>query len=196
MWVLSHSVVSDSVRNRLDCSPPGSSIHETSQATVLEWVAISFSRGSSPPRDRTCVSYISYIGRRILYRCPTWEKQDCPGGPVVKTAFPTVGLRVWSLFEELIPYMLCGTAKKKKKNYWYLSAISISTLNIESNYSVKINYLEKNWDLNPLGQLFSNILALTLLYTFKNCLGFKVFYVYVNYTYWYLLSHIIIQNWN
>ena len=129
MWVLSHSVVSDSVRNRLDCSPPGSSIHETSQATVLEWVAISFSRGSSPPRDRTCVSYISYIGRRILYRCPTWEKQDCPGGPVVKTAFPTVGLRVWSLFEELIPYMLCGTAKKKKKKLLIL--ISHQYFNLE-----------------------------------------------------------------
>ena len=34
----------------MDCSPPGSSVHEILQARILEWVAISFSRGSSPPR--------------------------------------------------------------------------------------------------------------------------------------------------
>ena len=41
----------------LDCSPPGSSIHGILQARVLEWVAISFSRGSSRPRDQTQVSH-------------------------------------------------------------------------------------------------------------------------------------------
>ena len=40
----------------MDCSPPGSSVHEIFQARILEWVAISFSRGSSQPRDRTQVS--------------------------------------------------------------------------------------------------------------------------------------------
>ena len=34
-----------------NCSPPGSSVHGVLQARVLEWVAISFSRGSSRPRD-------------------------------------------------------------------------------------------------------------------------------------------------
>ena len=34
-------------------SPPGFSIHGILQARILEWVAISFSRGSSQPRDRT-----------------------------------------------------------------------------------------------------------------------------------------------
>ena len=42
--------------NPMDCSPPGSSVHGTFQARVLEWVAISFSRGSSQTRDWTCVS--------------------------------------------------------------------------------------------------------------------------------------------
>ena len=37
----------------MDCSPPGSSVHGIFQARLLEWVAISFSRGSSWPRDRT-----------------------------------------------------------------------------------------------------------------------------------------------
>ena len=39
--------------NPVDCSPPGSSVHRILQARILEWVAISFSRGSSQPRDRT-----------------------------------------------------------------------------------------------------------------------------------------------
>ena len=40
----------------MDCSPPGSSVHGILQARILEWVAISFFRGSSQPRDRTWVS--------------------------------------------------------------------------------------------------------------------------------------------
>ena len=43
----------------MDCSPPGSSIHGIFQARVLEWVAISFSRGSSWPRDWTQVSRVA-----------------------------------------------------------------------------------------------------------------------------------------
>ena len=42
----------------MDCSLPGSSVPGIFQAIVLEWIAISFSRGSSRPRDRTQVSYI------------------------------------------------------------------------------------------------------------------------------------------
>ena len=45
--------------NPVDCSPPSSSVHGILQARVLEWVAISFSRGSSRPRDRTQVSRIA-----------------------------------------------------------------------------------------------------------------------------------------
>ena len=37
--------------NPMDCSPPGSSVHGISQARILEWVAIPFSKGSSWPRD-------------------------------------------------------------------------------------------------------------------------------------------------
>ena len=40
----------------MDCSPQGFSVHEISQARILEWVAISFSRRSFWPRDWTCVS--------------------------------------------------------------------------------------------------------------------------------------------
>ena len=56
--------------NRMDCSPPGSSVHVVSQARILKWIAVSFSRGSSPLRDCTL---ISCIGRRILYHWATRE---------------------------------------------------------------------------------------------------------------------------
>ena len=45
--------------NPMDCSPPGSSVHDILQASILEWVAISLSRGSSWPRDGTHVSWIA-----------------------------------------------------------------------------------------------------------------------------------------
>ena len=48
----------------MDCSPPGSSVHGISQARILEWVAISYSRGSSQCRDRICVFC---IGRWIFF---------------------------------------------------------------------------------------------------------------------------------
>ena len=43
----------------MDYSPPGSSVHGTSQARILEWVAMPFSRRSSQPRDQTHVSCIA-----------------------------------------------------------------------------------------------------------------------------------------
>ena len=49
--------VSDSLRPT-DCSPPGSSVHGILQARILEWLAFSYSRGSSP-RDQTWVSGIA-----------------------------------------------------------------------------------------------------------------------------------------
>ena len=57
----------------MDCSPLGSSVHGFLQARMLEWVAMPSSRGSSPPRDPTFISYISLIGRWFLPLAP-------PGG--------------------------------------------------------------------------------------------------------------------
>ena len=69
-WLLesesvSHTVVSDSC-SPMDCSPPGSSVRAILQARILEWVAISFSRGSSWLRDWTWVSGI--VGRFFTVR--------------------------------------------------------------------------------------------------------------------------------
>ena len=56
----------------MDCSPPGSSVHRILQAKILEWVAISSSRGSSWPRDWTWVSCIA--GRFFT----VWATRETP----------------------------------------------------------------------------------------------------------------------
>ena len=56
--------------NTMDCSMTGSSVQGISQARILEWVALSFFRGSSQLRDRT---QVSCIGRQILYHLATRE---------------------------------------------------------------------------------------------------------------------------
>ena len=71
----------------MDCSLPGSSVRGIFQARVLEWIAISFSKVSSQPRDRTPVSHIS--GRcfnlcttreALKYKNPSTNIKDFKGG--------------------------------------------------------------------------------------------------------------------
>ena len=45
----------------MDCGPPGSSVHGIFQARILEWVAISFSRVSSRPRNQNLVSCLLHF---------------------------------------------------------------------------------------------------------------------------------------
>ena len=56
----------------MDCSPPGSSVYGILQARILEWVAISFSKESSWPSNRTCVSCIA--GRFFT----NWATREAP----------------------------------------------------------------------------------------------------------------------
>ena len=45
--------------NPMDSSPAGSSVHGILQARILEWVAMASSRGTSQPRDHTCITWDS-----------------------------------------------------------------------------------------------------------------------------------------
>ena len=64
----------------IDCSPPGSSVHWIFQARLLEWVALSSSRGSSWSMDQIHLLYL-LLGRQILYHCTTFSTRHlilCP----------------------------------------------------------------------------------------------------------------------
>ena len=99
----------------MDCSLPGYSVHGISQARILEWVSISFSRGSSQPRDQTCISclvggffttelpgkptfhmsrFYSHLGK---YQA-TWAS---PASPSSFGALGGWGLSIWGLHPEL-----------------------------------------------------------------------------------------------
>ena len=59
----------------MNCSPPGSSVHGILQARMLQWEAMPVSRGSSWPRDRTCVFCVSCIAAGFFYPWATREAQ-------------------------------------------------------------------------------------------------------------------------
>ena len=68
-WVHAKLLQSDlTLWDPVDYSLPAFTVHGILQARILEWVAMLSFRGSSLPRDETFVSYISCIGRQVLYR--------------------------------------------------------------------------------------------------------------------------------
>ena len=99
--------------NPVDCSPPGPSIHGILQARILEWVPMPSSRGSSQPRDGTCVSCSSCFSRCILSHCATWETHVHPGGIIIFFDLQKKELRLrlkaWHLFwyPGFAHYFLC-----------------------------------------------------------------------------------------
>ena len=67
--------------NTMNCSPPGSPVHGILQARILEWIAMSSSRGSSWPRDQTLISCFYIVGGFFTH-WGTWEV------PLMKESFP------------------------------------------------------------------------------------------------------------
>ena len=106
--VQSHSVIRNTIScwlvaklcatlcNSMDCSPPDSSVHGSSQARILEWVAISFLRGSSSVRNLTHVSCIA--GRFFTAECPRNTVENlytlCPMVIFYKTIISSIALQL------------------------------------------------------------------------------------------------------
>jgi len=87
----------------VDCSLPGSSIHGILQARILEWVAISFSRGSSWPRKWTWVSH-------IVARCFTlWATREAHTW-LWKYKMQSFWKQVWWILRKLNIFLPCGPA--------------------------------------------------------------------------------------
>ena len=62
----------------MDGSLPGTSVHGISQARILEWIAIPFSRGSSRPKDLT---WVSCLADGFFTTSATWEAPDQATAP-------------------------------------------------------------------------------------------------------------------
>ena len=93
---VSRSVESDCLQTHGLYSSPVSSVHGISQARILEWVAISFSRGSSRPRNWT---QVSCTGKWILYHWATREVH-LPLYTHKKTLCPPWWLSWWRLYPQ------------------------------------------------------------------------------------------------
>ena len=89
--------MSDSLRP-VDYSPPSSSIHGILQARILEWVAISFSRGSSQPRDRT---QVSHLAGRHFNLCATREALKYKNTVSQKTSYRDTELQIHVLTSKI-----------------------------------------------------------------------------------------------
>ena len=132
----------------IDCSPPGSSVRGIFQAQILEWVAISFSRGSSRPRDWTCVSYIPCTGRRILYQCTTW---DDPGTIQESWFLLSSGnqSQIWQWARRPEGFPHSSVSKESAWNAGDLGSIPVSERSPEEGYGNSLQWMEA-WDLLEL----------------------------------------------
>ena len=137
----------------MDCSPPGSSVHGILQARILEWVAISFSKGSSSPRDWarhvSCIGWWFLLLLNHLESTKTAAQEglglwiwilDCKpglGGTIpslnlfISSSPPTLQRRVWSPF---IKPPREDFLKKKKKIYLFsFTGICCGTWDLRSS---------------------------------------------------------------
>ena len=100
----------------MNCGPPGSSVPGILQARILKWLAISYSMGSSWPRDWTHISCIFYIGRWILFHCTTWEALKKSPIPIYLNWICGWGISsiafIKAPYGEFIKYLI-------KNNCWY-----------------------------------------------------------------------------
>ena len=132
----------------MDCSPPDSSSHGISQARMLECVVISFSRGSSQPRDPT---RISCTGRQTLSRQA--QKRKIGNSSLTKSTFapsslwqvPGPSLNEWSSsiqVEEMPPldWLECLYKSIDRKELIFLSKVQRHSFNQKGIFSVKNNH--------------------------------------------------------
>ena len=120
--------------NPVDCILTGSCVHGIFQARILEWVAISFSRGSSQARDQ---AWFSHIGSPSMgfYRQEYWSGLPCPppGDP------PGLGMEPTSLMSPTLADRLITTSATCE------AVISTSKSKINRHWKY---YLNRNKDMN------------------------------------------------
>ena len=117
----------------MDCSLPGFPVHGIFQARIMEWVAISFSRGSSQPRDRTQVSHTA--GRHFTL----WTTGEEYHRPYVTSNFLWSFLRLQaSLVLFLAPSLGFDEASKPSKQLSFMNIPSYSCCFQANKGSLKV----------------------------------------------------------
>ena len=97
--------------NPLDCSPPGSFVHEILQERIWEWVAVPFSKGSSGPKDWT---QVSCIAGRFFAIWTTLRQYNGPLGHLSR-------FELLITFRNQIPWAVfkgCSESGEKQKTGW------------------------------------------------------------------------------
>ena len=121
----------------MDCSPPGSSVHGILQARILEWVAISFSRGSSQLSDQTQVSHIA--GGFFT----SWAIKEAPTTLNALFIYTNKALLIYStkaLFITKLFYLVSWLLKKYKHRHKKLVSLSSLFGYLEHKESKELKY--------------------------------------------------------
>ena len=137
-------LVTQSCPTLLDCSPLGSSVHGILQTRILEWVAISFSRGSSWPRNWTWVSCIA--GRFFT----VWATREAPALPEgdgfyhwewkVLSLSPSQSLEF--LWNSQLVTLWCSS-KNHRMNAWFMLFTGSVWLILSSKFKNPLKWLLK-----------------------------------------------------
>ena len=126
----------------MDCSPPGSSVHGILQARVLMWVAMPSSRGSSQPKDWTCVFYVSCIGRQVHsvgnYPPAIQKKGSIPGlgrSPGERKGYPLQ----YSGLENSMDWIISSMGSQRARRNWATFTFFTTSAIWEARYNSTCN---------------------------------------------------------
>ena len=133
--------MSDSLQPHELYSPPGSSVHEILQTRILEWVAISFSRGSSQPRDWTGVACIT--GRLFTIRATREDN-------VLKSRYITLLTEVQLVKAMVFPVVMYRYESWTVKQVWALKNWCFGTVVLEKTLETTLD-CKKIKSVNPKG---------------------------------------------
>ena len=157
------------LRNCMDCSLPGSTVHDIFQVQILEWVAISSLRGSSWLRVQTGISCVSCIGRQILFH---WSHLGNPHTMKSKVMF-TSGKKKKKGKETPVQvgYWLNGNQFQKKLLRSWKSLLLGGSLGLGLCYIILLSFIRsyrnkyqfKSWILH-VRSIYFGIYRYTLIY--------------------------------
>ena len=148
----------------MDCSLSASSIHGIFQARVLEWIAISFSRGSSRPRNRTWVSCIAG-------RCFTVWDLDA-----IKTTPPSISTFSFPCCSVIL--LLQKTVSELNPTQSFLGLYPVSW-KLPGNWSFPPNFNPAHWSPYPPNSRLLYVYFTERVYHFILCLYIYTFIIFL-----------------